>query len=79
MCRYYYDPERVGELDLQLHDAIYAECKPSEVHECVTSIRKSLIHPITIKGEETMIDVECKVGGNWRDLELYDKEVDYVV
>ena len=53
----------------QLHDAIYVYVKEKDIEDCVAKLRESMIRPIKVNHEMMTIDVDFKVGPNWKDME----------
>lgn len=56
---------------LQLHDAIYVACPPDpvELRKAKHALYEAMMIPITYRGETFCVDVDFKVGPNWKDLD----------
>jgi DNA polymerase I-like protein with 3'-5' exonuclease and polymerase domains len=53
---------------MQLHDAIYVQCKPDAVSETMEKLTECMVRPIIIGFEEFIIGVDFKVGKRWGDV-----------
>ena len=54
---------------LQLHDAIYTFCLPSETDRTMERLRSCMIRPIEVGSEIMTIDVDFSIGKNWGEME----------
>ena len=57
---------------LQLHDAIYSIVHHSEVMDVMKAKREIMIKEIPVGRETMKIDVDFKVGENWKEMEEQD-------
>jgi len=57
---------------LQLHDGLYLEVKDEEIYDCIKSIRPLMLIPFIAGKEEVVVDVDFKVGKNWKEMEEVD-------
>jgi DNA polymerase-1 len=57
---------------LQLHDAIYSIVHHSEVMDIMKELRKIMIKEVPVGMETMKIDVDFKVGDNWKEMEEQD-------
>ncbi|MBE9592349.1 MAG: hypothetical protein IMF19_02605 [Proteobacteria bacterium] len=57
---------------LQLHDAIYSIVHHSEVMDVMKAKRKIMIKEVPVGREVMKIDVDFKVGENWKEMEEQD-------
>jgi DNA polymerase-1 len=56
------------DLILQLHDAVYVMVDEDKVPQAIETLRKTMMIPMTYKGEEFTVDVDFSVGKSWGDM-----------
>lgn len=63
-----------GELNiyLQLHDAIYCLVPSDKIVESQKQMRELMLHPLKHNDEEFTIDVDFKLGQNWKEMIDFD-------
>ena len=62
----------IYDLRIQLHDAMYGECPPTLVKDCIRAMRKAMIYPVNIEFEEMYIYADFSVGRNWGEMKELD-------
>ena len=57
---------------IQLHDAIYCLVPEDRIKEAAEAMKECMLYPLHSNGEEFTIDVDFKIGNNWKELEGYE-------
>lgn len=72
LVKLYEDYGEVIDIAINLLDAIYVIVDEDKVDETVEIMRKCMLYPLHVDGEEFTIDVDFSVGDNWGELEDYN-------